>query len=124
MKVEKIYLNQESSFATAIKDWAAGKNIEVQTIDLKSVDLIDLVDGVAIFHENHNISKEQDEIQEYLNNHNRPGHRIDINGTLAATKSNFTMWLERNQTKNILLLGSPNISKNANLKRFIDSLES
>jgi hypothetical protein len=123
MKVETIYLNQDSGFATVIKDWAKGKNIEALVIDIKSIDLIDTIDGVAIFHENHNILKEQDEIQEYLNNHNRPGHRIDINGTLAATKSNFTMWVERNKTKRILLLGSPDISKNINLKRFIDSLD-
>lgn len=122
MKVETIYLSQENGFATAIKDWAAGKNIEAIVLDMKSVDLIDTVDGVAIFHENHNISKDQDEIQEYLNNHNRPGYRIDINGTLAATKSNFTMWIERNKTKRILLLGAPEIAKNNNLKRFIDSL--
>lgn len=122
MKVETIYLSQESGFATTIKDWAADKNIEAIVLDMKSVDLIDTVDGVAIFHENHTITKDQDEIQEYLNTNNRPGYRIDINGTLAATKSNFTMWIERNKTKRILLLGAPEIAKNSNLKRFIDSL--
>lgn len=123
MKVETIYLSQENGFASAIKEWATENNIEATVIDIKSVDLIDTVDGVAIFHENHNIAKDQEEVQEYLNNHNRPGYRIDINGTLAATKSNFTMWIERNKTKRLLLLGAPEISKNPNLKRFVDNLE-
>ncbi|MDX1651275.1 MAG: hypothetical protein R3277_02210 [Brumimicrobium sp.] len=124
MKIETVYIINSNEFGNAILEWAEGKQIEAVRVDPKHTDLAELIKGVVIFHENHNFSKEIEEMQEYLEDNNRPAHRIDINGTLAATKSNFTMWLERNKPSKLLILGNSNIVGNPNLKRFLDSLES
>ncbi|PHR47106.1 MAG: hypothetical protein COA32_09290 [Fluviicola sp.] len=123
MKIKTVYLINNNSFGNTITEWSEGKLIDVVSIDQKSSDLVDIVDGAVVFHENHNFTKEDEDIQEFLESNNRPSHRVDINGTLAATKSNFTMWLERNKPSNLLILGSLDIAKNPNLKRFLDSLQ-
>lgn len=123
MKIKTVYLINNNSFGNTITEWSEGKLIDVVSVDQKSSDLVDIVDGAVVFHENHNFTKEDEDIQEFLESNNRPSHRVDINGTLAATKSNFTMWLERNKPSNLLILGSLDIAKNPNLKRFLDSLQ-
>lgn len=123
MKIKTVYLINNNSFGNTITEWSEGKLIDVVSIDQKNSDLVDIVDGAVVFHENHNFTKEDEDIQEFLESNNRPSHRVDINGTLAATKSNFTMWLERNKPSNLLILGSLDIAKNPNLKRFLDSLQ-
>lgn len=123
MKIATVYLISNNSFGNTISEWSEGKRIDVVSVEQKNNDLADTVDAAVVFHENHNFTKEDEEIQGYLESHNRPSHRVDINGTLAATKSNFTMWLERNKPSNLLILGSPDIAKNPNLKRFLDSLQ-
>ena len=94
----------------------------IERIEGKSQDIDDFVDGVVVFHENHNVSREIEELQAFLDNSNRPGYRIDINGTLAATKSNFEMWLERNKPTKLLFVGSDELPKNDNLLRFLSNL--
>lgn len=123
MKIETVYLISNNSFGNTITGWSEGKSIDVVSVEQKNNDLADIVDAAVVFHENHNFTKEDEEIQGFLESNNRPSHRVDINGTLAATKSNFTMWLERNKPSNLLILGSPDIAKNPNLKRFLDSLQ-
>ncbi len=123
MKIKTVYLINNNNFGNTITEWSVGKRIDAITIDQKNNNLAEIVDAAVIFHENHNFTKEHEEIQGFLESNHRPSHRVDINGTLAATKSNFTMWLERNTPSNLLILGSPDISKNPNLKRFLDSLE-
>jgi hypothetical protein len=121
-KVTTIFLSDLNPFAKSIEEWASNKALTIERIESKSQDIDELVDGVVVFHENHNISKEIEELQGLLDNSNRPGHRIDINGTLAATKSNFEMWLERNKPSKLLFLGSDELSKNENLERFLSNL--
>lgn len=123
MKINTVYLISNNSFGNTISEWSEGKSIDVVSAEQKSNELADIVDAAVIFHENHNFMKEDEDIQGFLESNNRPSHRVDINGTLAATKSNFTMWLERNKPSNLLILGSPDIAKNPNLKRFLDSLQ-
>lgn len=123
MKIEKVYLISDNSFGSTIAEWSEGKRIDVVSVEQKNNNLAEIVDAAIVFHENHNFTKEDEDIQDFLESNNRPSHRVDINGTLAATKSNFTMWLERNKPSNLLILGSPDIAKNPNLKRFLDSLQ-
>lgn len=123
MKIEKFYFLENNEFSKAIQYWAEKKQIETLVIDSKKGDLSEIVDAVALFHENHNFSKDAEETHSFIVNNNRPGHKVDINGTLAATASNFAMWLERNSPKNLLIIGSDGLSKNENLSRFLSSLE-
>jgi hypothetical protein len=122
IKVKTVYLIESNLFSKSIEEWAHSSSLSVETLDAKTQDIDDLIDGVVVFHENHNISKEIEELQSLLDNANRPGHRIDINGTLAATKSNFEMWLERNKPSKLLFLGKDDLPKNENLQRFLENL--
>jgi hypothetical protein len=72
----------------------------------------------VLLHENHNLFKELEDIAIQLDKSNVPSYKIDINGTLAATRSNFEMWVERNRPKNILFIGRDELAKNDNLGRF------
>jgi hypothetical protein len=123
MKIKTVYLINNNSFGDTITEWSEGTRIDAVSIDQKNSDLAEIVDAAVVFHENHNFTKVHEDIQEFLESNNRPSHRVDINGTLAATKSNFTMWLDRNKPSKLLILGNPNIAKNPNLKRFLDSLQ-
>lgn len=122
MKIDTVYLLNNDEFSKAIANWTEGKRVKYVSTDKKGESLAEIIEGVVVFHENHNFSKEDEDIQELIESHNKPAHRVDINGTLAATASNFTMWLERNKLKSLLVLGNKEVSKNENLKRFLNKL--
>jgi hypothetical protein len=124
MKIETIYVIENNKFGKAITEWAEDKRIQVVPTPQKNNDLSDLVDGVVLFHENHNFSKEDGDTQEALNNDNKAVHKVDINGTLAATNSNFNMWLDRNRPRTLLILGDDKVVKNTNLPNFLKGIES
>lgn len=123
MRIRKIYIIEDSTFGKSIAEWTEDKRIEAVPVDQKNTDLIDEVDAVVVFHENHNFAKEDGETHAYLTENNKPGHKVDINGTLAATNSNFTMWLERNRPNALLILGQADVAKNPNFKRFLESID-
>jgi len=122
MKVKTVYLIESNHFSKSIEEWANSSSLAVEMLDGKTQDIDELIDAVVVFHENHTISKEIEDLQSLLDSGNRPGYRIDINGTLAATKSNFEMWLERNKPSKLLFLGNEDLPKNDNLQRFLTNL--
>lgn len=122
IKVKTVCLIESNLFSKSIEEWAHNSSLSLETLDAKTQDIDEFIDGVVVFHENHNISKEIVDLQLILDSANRPGHRIDINGTLAATKSNFEMWLERNKPSKLLFLGKDDLPKNENLQRFLENL--
>jgi hypothetical protein len=123
MKVEALYIIKNNGFGEAISEWAEGKQIDVIPTKQKNNDLSVLVDAVVIFHENHNFSKEDGLTHNSLLNKNIAIHKVDINGTLAATNSNFNLWLERNQPKKLLIIGEKGIAQNMNLSKFLAGIE-
>ena len=123
MKIETIYVIEDNKFGKAIGEWAEDKRIQVVPTAQKNNDLSEIIDGVVLFHENYNFSKEDDETQEALSNDNKAIHKVDINGTLAATNSNFNMWLDRNRPTTLLILGDDDVAKNPNLPIFLKGIE-
>ncbi|HLV41619.1 MAG TPA: hypothetical protein VKY37_05030 [Brumimicrobium sp.] len=123
MKIETIYVIENNKFGKAIGEWAEDKRIQVVPTAQKNNELSELVDGVVLFHENHNFTKEDDETQEQLSNDNKAVHKVDINGTLAATNSNFNMWLDRNRPNSLLILGDDAVVKNPNFSNFLEGIE-
>lgn len=123
MKTETIYVIENNKFGKAIAAWAEGKRIQVVPSTQKNDNLRELIDGVVLFHENHNFSKEDEETQSILSERNISVHRVDINGTLAATRSSFNLWLDRNRPKSLLILGDDGIAQNANLPDFLKGIE-
>jgi len=123
MNLETIYVISDNKFGKYIAEWAGSKKVEVITTQQKNSNLFDLVDGVVIFHENHNFRKEDLETQDVLNENNRAVHKVDLNGTLSATNSNFIMWLERNKPKSLLFLADDAVIKNNNLSAFLEGVD-
>ncbi|RFC53585.1 hypothetical protein [Brumimicrobium aurantiacum] len=122
MKVETIYVIENNKFGKAIAEWAEDKRIQVVHTTKKKDDLSELVEGVVLFHENHNFTKDDDDIQSELSERNTSVHKVDINGTLAATNSSFNMWLDRNRPNSILILGDEKVAKNGNLENFLKGI--
>lgn len=123
MKIDIIYVIEGNKFGKSITEWAEEEHITVEEKSHRDSELRELVKGVVLFHENHNFSKDDLELFNALNNANIPAHRVDIDGTLSATRSNFLMWFENNQPTTILFLGNDKIANNAHLKKFIGELK-
>jgi hypothetical protein len=121
MKIERFYILNKGKFADTIKKWADGRQIDVVEFSGGS-ELFESIQGGLLFHINHNLSKELIDLHKGIEENNLPVHKIDVNGTLAATVSNFTMWLERNKPENILVLGGEEVAKSENLRRFLNAL--
>ncbi|MGM0478780.1 MAG: hypothetical protein ACQERC_06125 [Bacteroidota bacterium] len=123
MTIQTVYVIDNNAFGKSIEEWTDSKRIEAVTVEQKNSELLERVDAVVVFHENHTFSKEDEETHTFLTESNKPGYKVDINGTLAATKSNFTMWLERNKPNNLLILGKAAVVKNKNFSRFLESID-
>lgn len=123
MKIETFYITSENEFSNTFREWSDKLDLPVNLLDGKNDELHEVVDGILLFHENHDISKDSEEIISTLDKSNIPAHKVDINGTLTATVTNFQMWIERNNCKNVVVLGNPEVSKNENLYRFLEKLE-
>ncbi len=119
MKIEVIYLLRQNEFEKVLADWATDKNIDYKQVNIDDDNLTETVDGIVIFHENHNFNKETLELHDSLTKHNKLSYKVDINGTLAATSSNFKMWVDRNKAKKLLFLGDNAVAQNENFERFL-----
>lgn len=123
MNLETLYVEEENKLGSVIAKWAEEMRIQVAPKPQKTSELIRSVDGVVLFHENHNFSREDEEIVDLLNKNNKSAHKVDINGTLSATNSNFNMWLERNKPNTLLILGESIVGENGNLTKFLEGIE-
>jgi len=121
MKIEKFYLQTHTKFGKSISEWAQASSIEIIDFHERNLDEISFIDGLVIFTENQSIEKEANEGRNAFDLKQKPIHKIDINGTLVASVSNFTFWIERNACKNILFIGSDQLIKNPNLERFLSN---
>lgn len=122
MKVEKIYIKPSLTFSTKMMDWASQNNLESTEISLDSDDFHELIDGLVIFNQNQDVDRDLLEIRKIVDDKQKPVQRIDINGTLMVGVSNFSLWLERNGCKNILVLGSDSLCDNPNLDRYLEHM--
>lgn len=123
MQIKNIYITEENHFSTLLREWSERMDVQVIPLESNDNDLYEKVQGIVIFHENHDISKDAEEISKDLDKSNIGTHKVDINGTVTATVTNLKMWIERNSCDNILVLGEKNLGKNENLHRFLEKLE-
>lgn len=122
MNINKLYLINENDFTAAIQNWAIGASFEhIEPANLNNM-LEESIDGAVVFHVNHNFNKEIVDKLKLLENHNLSLHKVDINGTIAATVSNLEMWLDRNRPKNVLVMGCNDVAKSDNLNKFLLNL--
>lgn len=121
MTTNKILFFEQNAFTEVFQTWCEKQQAQVELIDSKD-NLLDECDGLIIFHENHNFSKEAEQMREYFEKNNKLTHKVDINGTLVATTSNLTLWMERNKIKTAMVCGVPELVQNENLSRFLDKV--
>lgn len=121
MTTKKIVFVANTPFTEVMQAWSSDNGLEFELHDSKT-DMLELAEGLAIFHENHNFSKETEELRDLFDKSNKPVHKVDINGTLVATTSNLLLWMERERLTSLLVLGNPELAVNENLKRFLDKL--
>jgi hypothetical protein len=122
MKVKQIYF-EENAFGKTISNWAESIGIETVKIDHRNEEQLNQVEGLLLFHENHDIDKVQHDLLAAFELKQRGISKIDINGTLTVAVSNFSLWLDRNKCNTILATGSDALIKNPNLERFLEQLK-
>lgn len=123
MQIKYIYITEENQFSNLLREWSERMGVQINPVEASDNKLYEKVQGIVIFHENHDISKEAEEISKDLDKSNIATHKVDINGTVTATVTNLNMWIERNSCENILVLAEKNLGKNENLHRFLEKLE-
>ncbi len=121
-RIQKIYLKSNSQFSVKIKDWAETKADEIVFTEDDNQLFLQNLDSLLIFNENQSFSSEIQEIKTYLDKQQKSVHKIDINGTLAAGSSNFSLWLENTNCKQMLILGGEELTTNSNLERYLSAL--
>lgn len=123
MKLDTIFLKNNTRFSQYIAHWATEKNIQLAEFSDKSEESDEGIDGLVIFNENQELDKEQAETRAHFDNKQKPVHKIDINGTLMVGVSNLDLWIERNRCKKVLLLGADSLLENPNLDRYFDNFK-
>ncbi len=123
MKLDKIYLKASSRFSEFLTHWATEKNYSLAEFSEKNDDSDEGIDGLVIFNENQEVDRDILDIRAVFDNHQKPVHRIDINGTLMVGISNLDLWIERNSCKRVLFIGGDMLVDNPNLERYLTNLK-
>lgn len=121
MKLQSVYLRNESPFSNYIKEWASQAGIETFSYDFKPGE-DQAPDGLLLINENQDIRRDIDEIHSYFDKKHIPTQKIDVNGTLQVAINSFKMWSNANKCTKILILGSDDVIKNDNLPKFLSSI--
>lgn len=123
MKIEHIYIDK-NPFGKIIEEWVSTFNItNIHTEPLKSNSGINKTDNLVVFHANHDISKQYMDLIDLFESRQKNVCKIDLKGTLAAGKSNFELWLDRNQPEDMLIIGEGSLSNNENTIRFLEAIQ-
>lgn len=123
MKLDKIYLKNSSGFSQYLTEWANAKNYDLAEYSDKNEESDLGIDGLVIFNENQEVDREISDIRAIFDNHQKPVHKIDINGTLMVGISNLDLWIERNGCKRVLFIGADSLVENPNLERYLTNLK-
>jgi hypothetical protein len=122
MKLDKIFLKNNSRFSNLLTNWANQRNYEVEEFIEKKEDPEAGIDGLVIFNQNQSLDKEIAELRDLFDHKQKPVHKIDINGTLMVGVSNLDLWIERNKCKKVLIIGADSLIENPNLERYLERL--
>lgn len=121
MKIEKIYVKPNQNFSKRLIQWASENTVECLEVNTDD-EFDEIMDGLVIFNQNQDMERDDLEIRRLFDSKQKPVQRIDINGTLMVGVSNFSLWLERNGCKHILMLGSESLIENPNLDRYLEKM--
>lgn len=123
MKLDSIYLKNNSKFSQLLSTWATERNFNLGEYSEKTDSADEGIDGLVIFNENQEIERDLGEIRDLFDGKQKPVHKIDINGTLMVGLSNLDLWIERNRCKKVLFIGGDNLLENPNLERYLSNIK-
>lgn len=123
MKLETLFLKNNSRFSHYLTSWANERNYPIDEFSDKNEDSDSGIDGLVIFNQNQTVDKEIAEIRELFDTKQKPVHKIDINGTLMVGVSNLDLWIERNRCKKVLFIGADSLLENPNLDRYLENIK-
>jgi hypothetical protein len=115
--IKTIYTPEKSAFALTIRNWLTERGFHVESFD-ETPDLVESIDAVVIFHENHNFDRSVAELRDLFEKRQVAMHKIDMSGTLNVAISHLSLFLERTQCKYALFLGSEGLKDNPKMELF------
>ncbi|MFT7344610.1 MAG: hypothetical protein ACI9XP_001197 [Lentimonas sp.] len=121
MAIEKIYTRGKSKFSERIEMWCAEKNFEFSYLDKEDKNMEEL-DSLVIFHEDHNLDSVALELRVVFEKKLKPIHKIDVNGTKQVSISHFGLWVERNNCKNLLLVGTDTLIESDSFETLLSKM--
>lgn len=121
MLIKEIVVRRQEAFENAIQKWAADKGITFTVFD-GNVSLTETADAVVLFHEDYNISKENEGVKDLFLNDGKFAHTIDVNGTLMASVSSFVFWLENHKPKSLIFIGDDKLTNNEKFDKYLKLL--
>ena len=121
MLLTEVVLRREDDFDQTVSGWAHKNNISIKQYD-GSLSLYDFAEAVVLFHEDYNVSKENEGVLNLFEENGKFTRQVDINGTLIASVSSFIFWLENHQPKNLLFVGDDGLAKNEKFLKFLNQI--
>lgn len=121
MSIQKVYTKVKSKFSDRIEILSQAKNVAFEIMD-KDERNFDDVDALVIFHEDHNLDATGEETRDIFEKKLRPIHKIDINGTKQVIISHFGLWVERNNVKQPLFIGTDQLVDNPKIEDLMDKM--
>lgn len=121
MLIKEIVVRREEAFEKSIQNWAEQKSIPFIIFD-GNLSLTETADAVVLFHEDYNISKENEGVKDLFLNDGKFAHSIDINGTLMASVSSFVFWLENHKPKSLVFIGDDKLPNNEKFVKYLKLL--
>lgn len=122
MKIQQVVIRPNTSFSSRLNEWAIENGVECLEVQLEE-NFEEHIDGLVIFNQNQDMEREALDIRKLFDDRQKPVQRIDINGTLMVGVSNFSLWIERNGCKKILMIGSDQLCSNPNLDRYLNHMK-
>lgn len=115
--IQIIYTPEKSAFAADVRNWLVDKGFTVETFD-ESMDQIERIDAVVIFHENHNFDRPVAELRDLFEKRQVAMHKIDMSGTMNVALSHLSLFFERTKCKHVLVMGSENLKDHPKMDLF------
>lgn len=112
-----IFLEEKTAFTTTIETTLTTRGIPVELFD-QSPDLIEKIDALVIFHDNHNFDKRTAEVRDQFEKLQIAIHKIDLSGTMNVALSHLSLFFDRVKCKNVLFIGSAQLKDHPKLEVF------
>jgi len=115
--IKTIFLQDKSAFAASIGNSLTERGFTTQVFD-ESQDQIESIDGVVLFHDNHNFDKHIAELRDLFDKRQVATHKIDMSGTMNVALSHLSLFFDRIKCRNVLFLGSESLKDHPKLEVF------